>query len=108
VPHYRQALDMILDLEPDDELDNQDNPNQSDLIEQAAEMLYGNSLDFISITKFIFYIIGLIHARYILTNNGIAQMLEKFQNGDFGLCPRIYCDNQPMLPVRKIVLVLFS
>jgi hypothetical protein len=33
---------MILDLEPDDELDNQDNPNQSDLIEQAAEMLYGN------------------------------------------------------------------
>uniref|UniRef100_A0A4X2JXB4 Casein kinase II subunit beta n=1 Tax=Vombatus ursinus TaxID=29139 RepID=A0A4X2JXB4_VOMUR len=34
VPHYRQALDMmILDLEPDEELE--DNPNQSDL------MLYG-------------------------------------------------------------------
>ncbi|KAH8355293.1 hypothetical protein KR093_010634, partial [Drosophila rubida] len=42
---------------------------------------------------------GLIHARYILSARGIDDMCLKYQRGDFGICPRIYCNGQLMLPV---------
>ncbi|CAI0548363.1 unnamed protein product [Linum tenue] len=57
---------------------------QNELVESAAEMLY-----------------GLIHVRYVLTSKGMAAMLEKYKNYDFGRCPRVYCCGQPCLPVGQ-------
>ena len=33
-----------------------------------------------------------------MTRQGQHMMLEKFENGDFGFCPRYYCRGTPLLP----------
>ncbi|XP_017837904.2 suppressor-of-stellate-like protein [Drosophila busckii] len=71
------ALDLVLESEFDTECFQQ---VETDL--DAAAKLY-----------------GLIHARYILTARGIDDMCMKYQRGDFGKCPRLYCHSQLMLPV---------
>lgn len=80
MPYYDYALDLILDA------DNPQNENlteeQHELVESAAEMLY-----------------GLIHVRYILTSRGMSAMFEKYKNYEFGRCPRVLCGGQACLPV---------
>merc|ERR1712194_331617 len=67
VPYYDYALDLILDVEsPNDDMLTE---QQHELVESAAEMLY-----------------GLIHARYILTSRGMVAMLEKYKQCHFGRC----------------------
>ncbi|CAL0331723.1 unnamed protein product [Lupinus luteus] len=80
VPHYDYALDLILDV--DSSHDEMLTKEENEEIESAAGILY-----------------GLIHVRYILTSKGMAAMLEKYKNYDFGRCPRAYCSGQPCLPV---------
>ncbi|XP_022856643.1 casein kinase II subunit beta-2-like isoform X2 [Olea europaea var. sylvestris] len=82
IPYYDYALDLILDVESS--LGESFTEEQNELIESAAEMLY-----------------GLIHVRYILTSKGLAAMLEKYKNAEFGRCPKVYCCGQPCLPVGE-------
>ncbi|EDO16788.1 hypothetical protein Kpol_526p41 [Vanderwaltozyma polyspora DSM 70294] len=42
---------------------------------------------------------GMIHARYIITTKGLQKMAGKYKNSDFGRCPRVYCNGQPLLPI---------
>lgn len=80
VPYYKQALDVILDLEPETIVQQTDIP----LIEHAAELLY-----------------GLIHARFILTKQGLHSMAEKYEENCFGSCPRYYCDGMHLIPIGR-------
>ncbi|KAL7317853.1 casein kinase 2 regulatory subunit [Mucor circinelloides] len=79
IPLYKETLEVILDLEPDDAMYNRV-PDLS-LLEPAAELLY-----------------GLIHQRYILTKMGMLQMYDKYESGEFGKCPRVYCNDCHLLP----------
>ncbi|KYQ96685.1 putative casein kinase II beta chain (CK2) [Tieghemostelium lacteum] len=78
VPHYDSALGIILDSDPEDPLSE----DQQETLERSADILY-----------------GLIHARYILTSKGLAHMHDKFKKAEFGRCPRVFCQNQAVLPV---------
>ncbi|PVU98738.1 hypothetical protein BB559_001334 [Furculomyces boomerangus] len=78
VPFYQQAIELMTD-----ELDEN---NYSE--EQFNE--------FFSSAKHLY---GLIHARFIITARGIMKMVEKYKRCDFGRCPRVYCNQHPLLPI---------
>ena len=105
VPYYREALYTILDYQVETAEDhNTDNtttntsnnndsrngtskrnaselPNKA-LLAHSAELLY-----------------GLIHARYIVSKQGLTAMASKFERNDFGSCPRYFCDGMHLIPV---------
>jgi len=109
VQYYQYALDLVTDVfdfDCDDDMREQ--------IEKSARHLY-----------------GLVHARYVVTTRGLAKMvrptplpssptnasffcplpcrrqltyplqLEKFKKSDFGKCPRVMCESQPLLPMGQ-------
>ncbi|AOA64376.1 Beta regulatory subunit of casein kinase 2, a Ser/Thr protein kinase [Komagataella phaffii GS115] len=80
VPFYREALDMILDYQPDYQIKSESLP----IIHHSAELLY-----------------GLIHARYILTKPGLQAMAGKYEKAVFGTCLRVHCEGMYLLPIGR-------
>ncbi|KAL5488096.1 CKB1 [Sanghuangporus weigelae] len=80
VPFWKEAMEMVLDVEPEED------PRIPDvsIIEASAELLY-----------------GLVHQRYILTRQGLHAMAEKYEAGQFGTCPRVYCLACPVVPCGR-------
>lgn len=42
---------------------------------------------------------GLIHSRYIVSPPGLTLMKSKYLMGRFGVCPRVLCERQNVLPI---------
>ncbi|KAF4575029.1 casein kinase 2 regulatory subunit [Pleurotus pulmonarius] len=81
VPFWKEAMEMVLDVEPDE--DASKIPDVS-IVESSAELLY-----------------GLVHQRFILTRAGLQAMVEKYESGIFGSCPRVYCVGTKVVPCGK-------
>ena len=79
-PHYQEALQMILDPE---------SPEDEELEDQRFLDIYQEAMD----------LYGLIHSRFIVSPKGLSLMAEKFKSGTFGVCPRVLCPNQYVLPI---------
>ncbi|KAJ5714985.1 Casein kinase II subunit beta-1 [Penicillium malachiteum] len=114
VPMYKEALEMILDVEPEDEEDEEEEEEEEEDEDEALgedrplgyrragdrrHTRVASDLSVIESSAELLY--GLIHQRYITSRPGIQQMLEKYEMQHFGVCPRVNCNGCKVLPVGR-------
>jgi len=108
VAMYKEALEMILDVEPeeDDEDEEEEDEEDESLIGEGGEVAgrerrhhsrMASDLSVIESSAEMLY--GLIHQRFICSRAGMQQMSEKYELGHFGACPRTNCMQARTLPV---------
>ncbi|KAL1952761.1 hypothetical protein VTO42DRAFT_4284 [Malbranchea cinnamomea] len=110
VPLFKEALELILDVEPEYEEDEEEDDFDEDERGTGNErpsgyrggnerrhMRAGSDLSMIESSAELLY--GLIHQRYITSRQGIQHMLEKYEQQHFGVCPRVNCNGCRVLPV---------
>lgn len=114
VPMYKEALEMILDVEPEDDDEEEEEDEEEDDDDELLgdektlgyrragdrrHMRVASDLSMIESSAELLY--GLIHQRYITSRPGIQQMLEKYEVHHFGVCPRVNCHGCKVLPVGR-------
>jgi casein kinase II subunit beta len=124
VSNYPQALDVIADnfgtlcfgSDPGDMESTYGVRTLNNCLACADEEIQDELRGSLDVQARLLY--GLIHARWIVTARGLAKMvrilritssiffhpsssfqLEKYKRADFGRCPRVLCQQQPLLPV---------
>ncbi len=112
VPMYKEALEMILDVEPEDDEDEEEEEEEDEEDDEILgddrtpgyrrasdrrHLRIASDLSVIESSAELLY--GLIHQRYITSRPGIQQMAEKYELQHFGTCPRVNCNSCKVLPV---------
>lgn len=114
VPFYNEALEMILDIEPEEisddeqagmntegkeeEEEEEDDGFWKETPRQPRQMGY---VDPNVVEPYAAMLYGLIHQRYLVTRNGLRVMAERYSSEQFGVCPRVYCYKCPVIPCGR-------
>ncbi|KAF7728003.1 casein kinase 2 regulatory subunit [Apophysomyces ossiformis] len=119
VPYFDQALEMILDMGPDiyqeeqyaaqiellsedeEEEEEEKKSSSDDGFWKERPISRSYAMDPEVICKSAVMLYGLIHQRYLLTNQGQHIMAERYAAGHFGYCPRVYCGRCPVIPCGR-------
>lgn len=117
VPYYNEALEMILDVEPeetseaDEEGEGQEEEEEEEEQEEEEDGFWKEKppvrrrrrerVDPSVIEPYAAMLYGLIHQRYLLTRNGLRLMAERYAAEQFGFCPRVYCGRCPVIPCGR-------
>jgi len=81
VKNYKLVIRMMLD-KTDTEASMEASASELRTLERRAAQLY-----------------ALLHPRYIITRNGLHRMKRMYKKNHWGLCPRVGCMRQALLPI---------
>ncbi|KAI8140841.1 casein kinase II, regulatory subunit [Fennellomyces sp. T-0311] len=114
VPYYNEALEMILDVEPEeisDEDERAEEQAEENQEEEEDDGFWKENTPAVSrrrdrvhpsvVEPYAAMLYGLIHQRYLLTRNGLRLMAERYAAEQFGFCPRVYCGRCPVIPCGR-------